>query len=318
MKLQNKERQDIKYFIALSDVLLNSVKRQTNDISKTLSRFFYGAFREERNKFIDKPVVYPEAYYLLIYNTIEELAILKNKKNYALEYRTIGGVWLLGEMERHEISETTYTWLWRNILLAVKYEQDDMILYYWEVANQYFTYSLKYIQREYDRGSFTIKNNDEITKRNKERERFLELQYFLGGLLLYEKRYSCISRLFTFTNSEPPSYELLPSTMDEIFTQYIKFIDPYERKFTTGFSMYSFPKQNGIYSEKVIKRWVCSYLAILFLRQYTIVPHMVYQKPLNYPAIPSSQSEKKDWIDRLDFFKKLVSEILENTELIKT
>ena len=40
-------------------------------------------------------------------------------------------------------------------------------------------------------------------------------------------------------------------------------------------------------------------------------------KPLDYPSIPKSQGEIKGWIDGLDFFKKLVSEHLENKELLK-
>ncbi len=40
-------------------------------------------------------------------------------------------------------------------------------------------------------------------------------------------------------------------------------------------------------------------------------------KPLDYPSIPKSQGVIKGWIDGLDFFKKLVSEHLENKELLE-
>jgi hypothetical protein len=40
-------------------------------------------------------------------------------------------------------------------------------------------------------------------------------------------------------------------------------------------------------------------------------------KPLDYPPTPNTQGEIKQWIDGLDFFKKLVSEHLQNTELLK-
>ncbi len=58
-------------------------------------------------------------------------------------------------------------------------------------------------------------------------------------------------------------------------------------------------------------------MAVLFLRQYTIVPYLITMKPLDYPAIPKTQGEIKGWIDGLDFFKKLVSEHLENKVLLE-
>ena len=124
----------------MTDVFLLSVQKQNQTISQTLSRFFYDAFKKEREKSNSKAVEYPEAYYSLVYKSIEELAIQKNKKNSSLEYSTAGSIWLLGEMSEYEISEVTYIWLWRNILLAIKYEQDDMILYHWETADRFFEY----------------------------------------------------------------------------------------------------------------------------------------------------------------------------------
>lgn len=59
-------------------------------------------------------------------------------------------------------------------------------------------------------------------------------------------------------------------------------------------------------------------MAILFLRQYTIVPYLITMKPQDFPAIPATQGEIKNWIDGLDFFKNLIIEHLENKELLKT
>lgn len=151
-----------------------------------------------------------------------------------------------------------------------------------------------------------------------ERKKFIEFHYALGGLLTYKSRYSCIKRLFNYTQSQPPKYELLPETMREVFSFYFEVRDPYERSYPWISHQYPFPELSGISSDGVIKKWISSYMAILFLRQYKIVQYLITMKPLYFPAIPDTQGEIKNWIDGLDFFKNLVIEHLGNKELLKT
>ena len=315
-----KDNPDLKYFSVLSDLLLKSIRNQETNVSKTLSDFFYSAFRQEREKFKNKPVVYPESYYELVYKAIEELAILKEKRNYLLEHRTAGEIWLLGELQNSEISEETYTWMWRNLMLAIRYEQDDLVINHWETCNQYYNYSLPYIHEKYEYISqnYQVSNKDDVEKRVKERQRFFEFHYALGGLLTYKKRYKCLKRIFDYTQSEPPKYELLPETMNEIFKFYVDIIDPYERKYPWISQIYPFPETSGIRADSITKKWIMSYMAILFLRQYSIYPYLITMKPLDFPPIPSTQSEIKQLADSLDFFKKIICEHLKNDFLLNS
>lgn len=307
-----KSLNDFQFFTALSELLLLFIKQQQTNYSKTLSDFFYKAFRKIRDKHLNQPVVYPDHYYEVVYKAIEELAILKEKRNNLLEHRTSGEIWLLGELQGKEISENTYSWMWRNLLLAIRYQQDDLIINHWKTCHQYYVYSLPYIHEEFDRstGNFQVSNQEAVDKRLLERQRFIEFHYALGGLLTYKQRYGCIKRMFSHTQSQPPKYELLPESMYEIFKFYFDVRDPYERKYTWISHLYPFPDLSGLNADYVIKKWIMSYMAILFLRQYTI-------QPLDYPPTPNTQGEIKQWIDGLDFFKTLVSEHLQNTELLK-
>lgn len=315
-----KSKSDVKYIPALTDLLLLSIKRQQTNLSRTLSDFFYTAFRKVRDKFIDEPVVYPALFYETVYKAIEELALLKEKRNYLLEHRTSGGIWLIGEQQGKEISERTYSWLWQNLLLAVKYQQDDLIVNHWETCHQYYNYNLPYISPMYNNtaANFQVTNQQAVDKRVAEREKFIEFHYALGGLLTYKQRYACLKRLFSHTQSQPPRYELLPESMYEVFKFYFDVGDLYDRKYTWISNLYPFPELSGLNADNVIKKWIRSYMAILFLRQYTIFPHLITMRPLDFPPIPSTQGEIKEWIDDLDFFKRLVSEHLENKELLKT
>jgi len=314
-----KSKSEVKYFPALSDLLLLSIKKQQRNPSRTLSDFFYTAFRKVRDKFTHEPVVYPDIYYETVYKAIEELAILKEKRNYLLEHRTAGGIWLLGELQGKEISENTYRWLWSNLLIAIRYQQDDLIVNHWETCHQYYSYSLTYIHSEYDTstGSVQVSNQEAVDKRNVERQKFIEFHYALGGLLTYKARYACIKRLFSHTQSQPPKYELLPESMNEIFNFYFDLSDPYETKYPWISNQYPFPELGGLNADSVVKKWIMSYMAILFLRQYTIVPYLITMQPLDFPPIPKTQAEIKQLIEGMDFFKKQVSDHLRNTELLK-
>jgi len=315
----DQKENDFKYFIALSDLLLLSIQNQQTNISRTLSDFFYMAFSQIRDKFTIEPVVYPDIYYEVVYKAIEELAILKEKRNYLLERRTAGGIWLLGELQGKEISENTYSAVWRNLLLAISYQQDDLIVNHWETAHQYYNYSLPYIHNEYDysTNNFQVSNQDAENKRIAERQRFIEFHFALGGLLTYKERYACIKRLFSYTQSQPPKYELLPESMYEIFKFYFDVRDTYERKYTWISHYYPFPELSGLNADNVIKKWISYYMAILFLRQYTIYPYLITMRPLDFPTTPNTQGEIKEWMDGLDFFKKIVAEHLKNKNLLK-
>ena len=263
---------NLAYFSALNDVFLSSIRHQNYAISSKIRPFYYEEFNSEREKQKDKPVEYPREYYSLVHNTIEELAILPYKKNRQLEYRAAGGVWLLGDNPslHHEISDATYNWMWRNIILMLRYEQDLMILYFWQRSHQYLLLHLESILPELERSNKTdetvIINSGAIEKRKQERERFLEFHYALGGLILYKRKYAVLKKMLDHTTTQPPRYVLLPSSMNEIFKWYILFKDVYQQDIIMT-QRYNFPDQSGLHAEDVTKDWICTFLEAVF---YTI------------------------------------------------
>lgn len=319
MKKHNKtsELENQVYFKAISDILIFSIKQQNQTIAKTISDFMYSAFQKVREENEGKAVEYPINYYEVIYKAIEELGFIENKKLKFLEYRTAGAIWLLGELKNNKVSETTYTWIWRNLLLAIYYKKDDMVMDYWKNAHQFYSYQLQEIMPKYSYNPFETLNEEEIIIRDEERRRFIEFHYALGGLLLYEKRYNLIGRAFKYTTSIPPRYELLPLTMGEVFQAYIQFRDPHETKYSWISHIYGFPNLDGLSSDGVIKYWITKYTALLYVRQYSIQPYLITMKPLELPKAPDEQGEKKKLIENLDFFEKLVNEVLQETELME-
>ncbi len=125
-KHKKQKKIEFNYFRAISDIFTQSIKQQNEKIALTISDFMYEEFHNQRESSSNKKVEYPSAYYELVYNATQELAANKNNRLVFLEYHTVGGLWLFGEFKTCIISETTFSWIWSNLLCALKYEKDNM------------------------------------------------------------------------------------------------------------------------------------------------------------------------------------------------
>ena len=317
--ISKKADQKYLYFNALGDILFFAIDKKQDGIARLIHEYYYKAFAAHRKAHPNEPVVYPDAYYTLVYNIVSRLAPVKNAAFTFLEHRTVGGIWLIGELKDVEISEATYTWLWRLLTVAVRFERDDMVMLFWANAHQHLIYHLQRVTADYENrdGQPHIKNAAAVARRDAERERLLEFTHALGGMLLFRNRLECIRRTFRYTSSTPPSYDLLPVHMTQVFQRYFQFLDPYQERFPFITTRYWFPDTEGIGSEDLVKIWACKYAALLLLRQYSIVKYYVYIEPLQLPQLPQKKTERRIWIDRLDHFKALVEAAYADTTLLE-
>lgn len=98
------------------------------------------------------------------------------------------------------------------------------------------------------------------------------------------------------------------------FKMFIRFIDPYQEDYPF---MGSFPDIEGLNADGLIKRQICKYIALLFLRQYSLQIYFSYQEPLRPPNISKfKQDALKKWIDYMDYFKSLVKEVYNDKQLL--
>lgn len=148
--LQRKHRQnraDKRHVEILTDVFLAVISARNSPVAQQIAEFFTEEFGWERTEAGASEVVYSSVYYQLTYRTTEELAQLGNRKDKSLAHRAAGGNWLLGDSAQHVISESTYFALWHNLLLALDYEQEDMVYDYWRTAYRYLEQHLRTIAR---------------------------------------------------------------------------------------------------------------------------------------------------------------------------
>lgn len=306
IKKHKKDFNNLSHLEALGDVFAHSIKKANYKLCDTIIRFLSGEYARVRNTSEVEPITFPDIHYKIIYNSIEELASQNLKRNPGLEQLMASQGYIIGDPFKNIISEESYTRIWHNLLLCVRFKNDEMIIYYWEHTHQIANNRFK-----------SYANSSSGRVREDIKSRFLEFHIVLGALLLYSRRYDCLNRILKHTIDQPPTYDLLPHGPDTIFFNFAKFIDPYDVRLAFISFRYPFPETNGIGGDVIVKNNICLYLTLIFLKQYSLQKFYTFEDHLRLPTSPNTQAEKRFWIDNLDYFERLVNENLENRDLQK-
>ncbi|MER0442515.1 hypothetical protein [Emticicia sp. W12TSBA100-4] len=302
---------------AINEITYYAIEKQDEHLQTTLVEFYLSVFSSiKMNHDISKPLEYPIDLYFLIYK-IHEIVAKEEKKLKEIVYGAVSGNWLIGNgLQEIIISENTYGWLWRNIYTIC--DNPRLVKKFWGNTHQFFLIGLKQINIEYsfNNGQHQIINQAHVDKRNSQRNRFLEFHYALGGLLLYRGQYETLSYIFTYSQSSPPNYALLPDSMTDIFFWFEHFDNEFKHP-TPIDLIYYFPELDNLGNRRQVNFWICSYITILFLRQYTLSQYYTYQDFKASPHLPTEISELYGWLNSISNFEKHLKNIFSNESLIK-
>lgn len=294
----------------INEFSLYAIEKQDIHLQESLLDFYFKQFQEYRNKELE----YPFDLYNITYEIIQTGINNSNTKLKALEHRASSGKWLIGEsFQFSKIHPNTYKWLWRNLVLSSSYNK--LISNYWSSSSQYFNYSLQNLMPEYDENG--KKNIDEINEVEKERNKFLELNYALGGLLYYKSNYQSIKYILSFSQSQPASYPLLPQTMDEIFYWFNHFSNEFKTLDEPIDYKFYFPELDNLGTSRNVAHNICLYISILFVRQFTQNTIYIYQNFKVFHNLTDELQELYSYNDRLPYFKNCINTILENESLLE-
>lgn len=298
---------------------LNNSNKPDKHLQKTLVDFYYFEFKKSRTAYNNETygLEYPNELYEFVYDLCSSVVRKDNVQIPVLEHRAVSSWWLLGEsFDEIPISEMTYNWLWRNIIVISKKEK--YIRNHWSTAHQYISYRLKPVMEDYelnDTKELVIKNKIEVEKRNEERKQFFEFHYALGGLLLYKSQYKTIDYILNYTQSMPPSYELLPETMTDIFYWFEEFRNEFKRDKPVDLKYY-FPELDNYGNSGKITYWISSYIVLLFIRQFSRNRHYTFQDFTSLPELPKNILDLNNWYDGLAYFEKCLNDVIQNNELL--
>lgn len=304
------------YFEAISKILFYSIKKEGEPLARQLQDFYCEEFISYRKNKENKIIEYPDYFYNVMFDANE--CLCQRERKSISWYNGSFYDFFIDEFQHTVISDKTFSFIWKCLRQSVFYQKDEFIISYWCKAHQYMNFWLNSINPQYDK-NFRVTNQTAIDTREAERERFLEFHYALGGLLMMKQKYTLINQLTSWTNQTPPKYVLVPETMEEVIKMFMEveqkggYMNPfyYEQK-------YSFPDISGVNANNIIKMWIKRYIAILFLRQYTLHEYFVYSRTLEMPNPPQTLPEKRKWIEELDVLKRFVIDYLSDTSCLKS
>ncbi len=321
----------------INEFAFYAIRNQDSHIQKELLDFYSDLFVNERKHWAElsrinnddsddlkkqkttireNGVEYRSELYDLVYTINLELSNTKNLYLKALEHRVASGWWLYGsEFEQVTISNATFQVIWR--ILSFSVDNDNIIKQYWSKAHQYFKMGLDPVLAEYSEQAFNITNQDEINFRDKERKKFFEFHFALGGLLLYKERYESLKYILSFSQSTPPRYVLLPQSMTDIFYWYEEFRNEFKYRFERVEISYSFPDLDNYGVSHQIKYWISQYIIILFVRQFSLQEFFTFQDHTGKPTLPDDVIELRNWLDSVTYFQKNLKDIIDNSKLIE-
>lgn len=303
------------YFEAISKILFYSIKKEGEPLARQLQDFYCEEFISCRKDKENKIIEYPDYFYDVMFDANE--CLCQRERKSISWYNGSFYDFFIDEFQHTIISDKTFSFIWKCLRQSVFYKKDEFIFSYWCKAHQYMNFWLDVICPEYDT-NLNVINQSDVDRRNAERERFLEFHYALGGLLMMKQKYTLINQLTSWTNQTPPKYVLVPETMEEVI---MRFMEVEKRGGNMNFvyyeQKYPFPNISGVNANNIIKMWIKRYIAILFLRQYTLHEYFFYSRTLEMPNPPQTLSEKRSWIEELDILKRFVLEYLSDISCLK-
>lgn len=297
-RYKKKNKSDL--FNAIGDLLIFTAKTNKTEILNTLLEFFHEEFKQKRIENNGNSVVYPTFYYSLINTTVKELAKKGIERNPALEFRSAGTIWLLGEISDDAISDNTYDCMWNNLITGFKYDQNSIFSAYWETSFYYFFNNLNHKEPKYDQ-NYNVINQKEIDEWTSRRENFLDFQLYVGGLVMFMKNQFALEMISNFTNMQPANYLLTPKDITSVFSKYVLFHDPFENNFKGSMRRFYFPGLRGMSSENVKKQSICDFLVFICLKSRLF--YNTNNQP-NLPKFPNKQPEIRRWLDSVESFKE--------------
>lgn len=309
---KNKKEEESKYFTQWVDLSCELLKSVDNILVQSVYEFLNNYLRRVYDKNRGKDLVF-DSYF---YEGISRINEFLSKGEYKpISVNNGNSILTSLILEDSIISETTYRYLWRNLRIQIFYNKDEWIMEYWKMASQKVDYYMKPIYQYYDKDGKPY-GNDQIKKNRKQREDFIEFHIMLCSMLIQQKKYSLLELMLSFTQSEPPSYPLVPSTLSDI-------IDTFDRinrnSFTNPFyyeSKYQMPNMYGITEGKIVGAANC-YLALLAYRIYVIRWNYGYESVLNTGALPDSLSDLATLNKNLDILKRWIARIKDDNTLLK-
>ncbi len=217
-----------------------------------------------------------------------------------------------------DISENTYSMLWSNLRFQMYYGREEWIMSYWEQASQFYDICMQHVS-EYDINRRTNRNytTEDIEKYNNERKRFLEFHIMLCAMFLRQKKYELVRRILSFTQSKPPTYPLIPSTLPECLKYFSSIHNLYESTPFVIEQRYPMPQLRGLSGGKILGT-ASLLMALLVYRLYTLPIYTFgVEHVFSLPIPPDNSLDIQNEKDNVSNLKRIIDYLADKPEYLK-
>ena len=181
----------------------------------------------------------------------------------------------------YPFSDGEFCYIWRTLDLVLQSGNESFISGYWTFADQYYRFVLRnYYSQHY--------NDGDVKQYHK---RYKDLHTMIGSLLVYNKRFALLKTIMYFSNEEPPSYHLVPSSFEDIHESLVSFCKQAQLPFGLAHSYLMIGMTSDVNCDNDILAKAYRYHAILTVRLFTINDYFVYSRSKAIPEVADSKIE---------------------------
>ena len=214
------------------------------------------------------------------------------------------------------VSDGTYSFLWGNLRIQLFYGKDDWIMTYWTQASQkYELFMQKVSEFEMNQDSGERYTQAEVEQRDRDRWLFLKFHIMFCAMVLRMEKYDLLGRILNFTQSQPPSYPLVPSTVAAVCSAFMKLHRDSHKDPLFLERMFPMPGVNGISDGKILGS-AYEYLSLLMFRIYTLQLPYGARSAMSVPPIPIELGDLSVMKEEMEILLRWLGSTRKNKKLL--
>jgi len=302
-----------KYFTQWSDLTSVLLASADENLVQSVYEEWYDYVMRKYSEYKDKPLVMDDYFYDAVTRINENLCkgeckpISVNNSNSLLTSLIV---------QDSIVTEKTYRYLWKNLRLQLFYNREEWIIAYWKVASQKYNFFLQEKSTfDIDDETGTNYTERQVEERKEHREKFEEFHIMLCAMLLQQGKYELLEQMMFYTQSQPPTYPLVPSDLADILRVFEHLNEEKLWDITYYEERYPMPKMHGITGGKILGAANC-YIALLVYRLYVLFYPYGKEFTFRPMGLPNDQAQLAKYKRDLDILSYWLEKIKDNKEAL--
>lgn len=310
---KGKTKHEAKYFTQWSDLTSVLLASADDNLAQSVYEEWYSYVVRKYSTSEGKPLVMDDYFYDAVTRINENLCKGERKP-----ISVNNGNSLLTSLivQDSVVTDKTYRYLWKNLRLQLFYRRDEWIMAYWKTASQKYDYLMKNITSfDVDDSTGMHYTDEQVEERKMQREQFAEFHIMLCAMLLQQGKYALLEQMMFYTQSQLPSYPLVPSCLSDILRIFEHLNENRLWDITYFEERYPMPNMHGITGGKILSAANC-YMALLFYRLYVLVYPYGRNFVFQAMALPDNQAQLAKYRRDLDTLNYWLEKIKDNKKAL--